>query len=137
MRLNLKIPEKMMRTDRWFSDVEEYAKNAGHFRIHDILLLMNQGGLSISRASVYRAIDKLLKSGKIVQVSNGKERYFEYVQEKIHYHFRCKKCGKLLEFFFEDIEKAIKESSRKLKVILTDQKLVLEGYCSKCSRVRK
>ncbi len=126
-----------MRTDRWLSDVEIQAKNAGHFRVQDLLVSMKQAGFPVSRASVYRAVNKLLRSGKLVQVSNERERYFEFVHEKVHYHFRCKRCGKLLEFFFDDIEKAIQESSRKLKVLLTDQKLILEGYCNRCYRTRK
>ncbi len=121
-----------MKTDRWLSDVEIFAKSAGHFRVQDLINLMKEAGLAVSRATVYRSINKLLSSGRIIQISNEKERYFEFVNKQIHYHFRCKKCGRIIEFFFADIENSIHESVRKLKVFLTEQKLVLEGFCTRC-----
>lgn len=126
-----------MRTDKWIFDVERYAKNAGRFKVQDLIVSMKQAGYSVSRATVYRAVNKLSKVGKILQVSDGKERYFEFVQEKVCYHFRCKRCGKLFEFFFDDIERIIQETSRKLEIFLIEQKLVLEGYCSRCYRNKK
>jgi len=124
-----------MRTTKWLSYVEEYAKNAGHFTIQHLFYSMKQTGLSISRACVYRSINKLLTAGRIVQISNGKERQFEFIRKKNHYHFICKKCGKVLEFFSDDVEKTIMEAAHKLNIIITTEKLVLEGYCNKCYRI--
>lgn len=134
MRLNLK--KNKMRTDKWLSTVEDFARNAGHFRVQDLIDRMRASDIAISRATVYRAINKLLSGGKIALISNEKERYFEFVQEQTHYHFRCKKCGRILEFFFNDIDSSIKNSARKMKVLLIEQKLIIEGFCDRCCRVK-
>lgn len=121
-----------MRTDKWLSEVEMFAARAGHFRVQELLEIMRNSGLMVSRATIYRAINKLLSAGKIIQISNEKERIFEFVREQVHYHFRCKKCGKIFEFFFNDIDNSIRESARKLKIVLSEQKLILEGFCVYC-----
>ncbi|MCM8764396.1 MAG: transcriptional repressor [Candidatus Omnitrophica bacterium] len=125
-----------MRTDKWLSKIEAFARNTGHFRVQDLIDLMKVSEIPVSRATVYRAINKLLTAGKIVQISSTRERYFEFVNEQTHYHFRCKKCGRILEFFFDEIEKSIQKSAKKLAVLLTEQNLVIEGFCSQCCRRR-
>ncbi|MCM8815061.1 MAG: transcriptional repressor [Candidatus Omnitrophica bacterium] len=123
-----------MRPDKWLSEVEARARTAGHFRVQDLINLMKASEIPISRATLYRAVNKLLKAGKIMQVSSARERYFEFVNEQTHYHFRCKNCGRVVEFFFADIEKSIRESAKKLAVLLTEQNLVIEGFCNRCYR---
>ncbi len=123
-----------MRTDKWLSEVESFAKNAGHFRVQDLIDLMRTKGVPVSRATVYRAVNKLLYAGKIVQISNEKERVFEFVNQHVHYHFRCKDCGTILEFYFDVIDNSIREYVKQLKILLVEQKLVLEGFCKNCRR---
>ncbi|MCX7705587.1 MAG: transcriptional repressor [bacterium] len=123
-----------MRTDKWLSEIEKFARKANHFRVYDLLDLMKTSGIPVSRATVYRAIKKLLSVGKIVQISNERERMFEFVNEQIHYHFKCKNCGEMFEFFSETIDNSIKEGTRKFKILLTGQNLILEGFCRSCCR---
>ncbi|MCM8758588.1 MAG: transcriptional repressor [Candidatus Omnitrophica bacterium] len=123
-----------MRTDKWLPDVESFAKKAGHFKVQDLIQLMRVNGVPISRATVYRAVNKLLFAGKIIQISHEKERVFEFVKQQVHYHFRCKNCGTILEFYSDEIDNSIRGSARKLKILLSEQKLILEGFCKFCSR---
>jgi len=123
-----------MRTDKWLVEVEQYAKNAGHFRVLDLLEMMRHAGVPISRATVYRAVNKLLAAGRIIQISSEKERYFEFMHPQVHYHFKCKRCGKIIEFFFDDIDRIIQEYAKKLNIILSEQKLILEGICDHCNK---
>ncbi|MCM8765156.1 MAG: transcriptional repressor, partial [Candidatus Omnitrophica bacterium] len=111
-----------------------FASNAGPFRVQDLINLMKASEIPVSRATVYRAVNKLLTAGKIVHISSTRERYFEFLNEQTHYHFRCKRCGKILEFFFVEIAKSIQESAKKMAVLLTEQKLVIEGFCRRCYR---
>ncbi|MGB9643295.1 MAG: Fur family transcriptional regulator [Candidatus Ratteibacteria bacterium] len=126
-----------MRTAKWITDIENLAKNAGQFKTKDLIALAKNSGMSVSRATVYRVINKLYKAGKIVQISHAKERYFEFIGQKVHYHFRCKKCEKTMEFFSDKIENSIKESVNKLGILMTEQKLIIEGICRKCCKIRK
>jgi len=123
-----------MRTAKWIIDIENLAKNAGHFKVKDLLDLTENLGMNVSRATVYRVINKFLNTGKIVQISNEKERCFEFVGQKLHYHFKCKKCEKIMEFFSDEIEKSIREITKKLGVVMTEQKLIIEGICQRCAR---
>ncbi|HOK80167.1 MAG TPA: transcriptional repressor [bacterium] len=126
-----------MRTDKWIIDIENLAKNAGSFKIKDLIALAKNSGMNVSRATVYRVINKLCKAGKIVPVSNRKEQYFEFIGEKIHYHFRCKKCKKTMEFFSDKIENSIRETTNKLGILMTEHTLIIEGLCRKCRKIRK
>ncbi len=123
-----------MRTDKWLPEIERFASEAGHFTVKDLIELIRKAGVPVSRATIYRGINKMLKAAKIVQISNEKERLFEFVREEIHYHFRCIRGGKIIEFYFKDIEDAVKEGARKLNLLMTGQKLIVEGICFKCNR---
>lgn len=136
MRSNLR-KIRPMKTDKWLLEVESFARNAGHFRVQDLLHLMRTKGVLVSRATVYRAVNKLLSTGKIVQISSEKERFFESIRQQLHYHFKCKRCGVILEFYFDGIDNSIRECAGQLKILLTEQKLILEGFCKHCCRGKR
>lgn len=108
----------------------------GHFDIETVYLRLKNKGDKASRASVYRSIPILLKSGTIREAFRDKSGIkYEYSQGKGHHdHMECVKCGKVVEFMSEEIEKLQDAVSRKYGFVLTGHSMELKGLCRTCSK---
>ena len=87
----------------------------------------------VGYATIYRTL-KLLKECEMVSerhFDDGQARY-ETVGQRHHDHFICERCGKIIEFENERIEKLQELVARDLGVSLTRHKMELYGYCSNC-----
>lgn len=106
----------------------------GHLSVEDIQNLLRQKKISASIASIYRTLDVLIKSNLVVQHRFGKRfKRFEAVQkDKHHDHLICTRCGKVLEFKNEAIEDLQSKVARDNDFVITNHKLDIYGYCSKC-----
>lgn len=105
-----------------------------HFRADDIFLRVTQKRTCISRASVYRTIELLVKSGLLRQVISGeKHRHYEHTFGHDHHdHLFCLGCGKVIEFKRERIEKLQEEVCRQHGFKPLEHRLQILGYCNKC-----
>lgn len=95
--------------------------------------LMNRG-IQVSRATVYRTIDMLVKNNMIekLDIGDGKAR-FEYNDKyKHHDHLICTACGKIVEFYSKNIDKYQREIARKNKFELLHHSHHLFGICEDC-----
>jgi Fur family ferric uptake transcriptional regulator len=87
----------------------------------------------VGYATIYRTL-KLLKECELVyerHFDDGQARY-EGVGERHHDHFICERCGKIIEFENERIEKLQELVARDLGVSLTRHKMELYGLCHDC-----
>jgi len=81
--------------------------NDGHFSVDDLLEMMAQDKVPISRATVYRTLDLLVQSGlvKKLALEDQETRYGDTLSTGHHDHIVCIDCHKIIEFFNEDLEK--------------------------------
>jgi Fur family ferric uptake transcriptional regulator len=87
----------------------------------------------VGYATIYRTL-RLLKECELVSerhFDDGQARY-EVVSDKHHDHFICERCGKIIEFENEGLERLQETVARELKVTLTRHKMELYGICSDC-----
>ena len=87
----------------------------------------------VGYATIYRTL-RLLKECELVSerhFDDGQAR-FEVVSDKHHDHFICERCGKIIEFENEGLERLQETVARELKVTLTRHKMELYGICSGC-----
>ncbi len=87
----------------------------------------------VGYATIYRTL-RLLKECDLVSerhFDDGQARY-EVVSDKHHDHFICERCGKIIEFENEGLERLQETVARELKVTLTRHKMELYGICSEC-----
>jgi Fur family ferric uptake transcriptional regulator len=107
----------------------------GHFDPESLYECLKDAGEKASRASVYRAIPILLKSGAIREAFRDKGGVkYEYSQGKSHHdHMECVRCGKVVEFHNEEIEKLQDSVGKKHGFVLTGHNLELKGLCKECS----
>ena len=68
--------------------------------------------IKVSRATVYRTIDVLVKNRLVrkMDVGDGKSLFEPRLDDTHHDHMICIKTGKIIAFYDEEIELGIKKS---------------------------
>jgi Fur family ferric uptake transcriptional regulator len=107
-----------------------------HFEADELLFKMKQKGLKISRATVYRTLELLVKSGMVRRVHLGEEHYhYEHVTGNSHHdHLICTTCGGVIEFHDEVLEQRQRDICEKKKFTPTFHNLQILGVCESCTR---
>jgi Fur family transcriptional regulator, ferric uptake regulator len=87
----------------------------------------------IGIATVYRAVSFLEDSGLISSISLDKDtKKFETNFKEHHDHLICIKCGKIVEFTNDKIEKEQEKIAKKEGFRLLDHAMYLYGICKDC-----
>lgn len=111
----------------------------GHFEPERLYLDMKSKGVKASRASVYRTINLLYRCGLIEKV--GKAEHGVIYEIKVgrghHDHMLCLRCGGVVEFYSEELEKIQEEICRKQNFKAVSHSLEIRGYCKKCQKKLK
>ena len=105
-----------------------------HFEADDLVTDFRREGRRLSRATVYRTLPLLVESGLIREVEFGEVRahYEPTMGHKHHDHLICIKCGNVIEFRDDAIEKLQNDVCRKHGFQVQSHNLEIKGYCSKC-----
>lgn len=106
-----------------------------HFDIDTLYYKLNKENKKVSRATIYRTIPLLIKSKLIKKVTSAEEKISNYEHifgHDHHDHMICIKCGKIIEFKEEKIEKLQNSVCRKFNFKPVEHKLEIKGYCEKC-----
>lgn len=107
-----------------------------HFEADELLFKMKEKSVKISRATVYRTLELLVKSGMVRRVHLGEDHYhYEHVRGNSHHdHLICTICGGVIEFHDEILEKRQIEICERKKFTPTFHNLQILGICDKCAR---
>ena len=87
----------------------------------------------VGYATIYRTL-RLLRECDLLQerhFDEGQARY-EAMGERHHDHFICERCGKIMEFENDSIERLQEMVARELKAELRRHKMELYGICADC-----
>lgn len=104
-----------------------------HLSINEIANLYEQKSTkTISKTSIYNAINLLEKYAIISSCLENESKKFEINLSKHHDHIICIKCDKIIEFFDNELEILQDEICLKNEFILINHKVVLGGICRKC-----
>jgi Fur family ferric uptake transcriptional regulator len=108
----------------------------GHFDPESLYLEIRKTGLKASRASVYRTINLLFACGLIEKVRKTDHGtiYEQTFGHGHHDHMLCAKCGKIIEFYSEDLEKLQEDLCEIQGFHGTNHTLEIRGYCKKCQK---
>jgi Fur family transcriptional regulator, ferric uptake regulator len=129
------LAEKKLKLTRERDRVLQAAlATSGHFSPDDLFLRMRTDGEKISRASVYRTLTLLVESGLIEEVERvDKHAHYERTQASSHHdHMICIKCGKVIEFYSENLEKLQDALCGQKKFRGLRHCLEIHGICKKC-----
>ena len=89
----------------------------------------------VSRPTIYRTLGELVDAGMLRSMTlrgrNVYEHDYGYPQ---HDHLHCQKCGRLIEFRSEEIERLCKEVAREHEFCVTGHRVFVVGKCRECCR---
>lgn len=107
-----------------------------HFDAEELYTNLRKKKYRISRATVYRTMPLLINAGLVQKSLRCLERdYYEHIYGHPHHdHMICIKCGKIIEFSDERIEKLQEDVCRKYKFNSIEHRLGIRGLCSKCNK---
>ncbi|HET7436416.1 MAG TPA: transcriptional repressor [Thermoanaerobaculia bacterium] len=116
--------------------VREIFSTHYHFEADELLFKMKEKSVKISRATVYRTLELLVKSGMVRRVHLGEDHYhYEHVTGNSHHdHLICTICGNVIEFHDEVLEKRQHEICEKKKFTPTFHNLQILGVCDSCKK---
>lgn len=116
--------------------VREIFSTHYHFEADELLFKMKEKSLKISRATIYRTLELLVRSGMVRRVHLGEDHYhYEYVSGNSHHdHLICTTCGSVIEFHDPALEERQREICERKKFTPTFHNLQILGLCDACRR---
>ncbi|RJP68731.1 MAG: transcriptional repressor [Candidatus Abyssobacteria bacterium SURF_17] len=105
-----------------------------HFDADEMVELLHKQGKKISRATVYRTLDLLVKGGLIRAMELGEARkvYEHIIGHKHHDHLICTGCGRIIEFDDGLIELLQQKVCDRLNFQAETHSLRMFGRCENC-----
>ena len=85
---------------------DEIKKSEEHRDVEDIYLQLKSNNHNVSRATVYRTIDVLVKNHMVrkMDLGDGRNLFEPRIDDEHHDHMICLDTGKIIEFFDEELE---------------------------------
>jgi len=116
--------------------VSEIFSTHYHFEADELLFKMKAKSLKISRATIYRTLELLVRSGLVRRVHLGEDHYhYEYITGNSHHdHLICTTCGSVIEFHDPALEERQREVCERKKFTPTFHNLQILGVCDACRR---
>jgi Fur family ferric uptake transcriptional regulator len=101
--------------------------------VHDIVK-KEYPDQNIGIATIYRTLNFLEEVNLISSISFGKDgkKYESRSKDQHHDHLICTRCGKIVEFFDESIEKRQESIAIQNGFKITDHTMQLYGLCKSC-----
>ncbi len=114
--------------------LESFIANEGHRSVEDIYNDVRKLDPRVGYTTIYRTMKLLTDAGlaREVDLGDGMTRYEHLYNHKHHDHMICTVCGKSIEFFNAEIERAQDAASEKLGFHVHDHRLQIYGLCRTC-----
>ncbi|MCH9814367.1 MAG: transcriptional repressor [Epsilonproteobacteria bacterium] len=109
--------------------------NQDHFTPENLYLLVkkNYPDLNTGITTVYRTLNLLEENNIATSISFGSQgKKFELGNKPHHDHLICEKCGAIVEFEDEQIEKLQNKIAKMHDFKLTNHLMQLYGICKQC-----
>ena len=99
-------------------------------------LLQSKTMPNISLGTVYRNLRVLSEAGEIMELDfgSGYSRYDGNPDN--HYHFECRKCGKMYDVDLDLVNHLDKLEAESLVAIIEEHRLEFYGICRECRNVK-
>ena len=98
--------EKLKFTNQRLAIFENVLYGKKHRECEEILQSLSKKDVNVSRATVYRTLDILVKYELIrkMDIGDGRIRYEGKIDDPHHDHMICVETGKIIEFVSDEIE---------------------------------
>jgi len=114
--------------------LEEVFSRHDHFDTETLFQVFHERGEDISRATIYRTMPLLVESGLVQEAMRCGERVqYEHIYgHKSHGHLVCVKCGKIMEFESNELEKIKERVCKEHGFKPIEFRFGIKGYCRNC-----
>ena len=122
--------------------LELLKESSAHTTVKDILLRLEEKGITVSTATVYRALEKFEKEGLVRKMSfgDGIGACYQYMGDGSchgHFHLKCTECGELIHLSCDFLDKMEKHIYDEHSFTISSGRTVIYGKCAKCSNIRE
>jgi Fur family ferric uptake transcriptional regulator len=111
-----------------------------HLSVEELHAAVKKVNPRVGYATVYRTL-KLLKECGLADerhFDDGQARYeATEAEEQHHDHIICQRCGKIVEFNSEELEKLQERIARFLGFVVSRHRMELYGICAECREGRR
>lgn len=111
-------------------------QHSHHINAEILLKEIEKRNLDISRATLYRHLDKMVSEGilKKIIVDDKTPACYQLcdLDDHNHFHLICEKCGKLIHLDCEKIEDLISHINKDHGFEVNPSRVVLYGLCEDC-----
>ncbi len=107
-----------------------------HLSVDEIERVLKSNGNRIGKATIYRALDLLVRSKLVAELDFGEgfKRYEHRLSaEPIHEHLICLNCGTVIEFHSAEVHRIEASVSAQHGFRPTRHKLEIYGLCRTCT----
>lgn len=124
--------------DLRFEVLEAFLKLEHHVTIQDIMAQLKKDGMDLDEAFVRNSMEFLCRFGFASKIEfDAEETRYEHRHLGLHHdHMVCTKCGTILEFKDEAIEKHQMKVAEAYGFHMLQHKMEIYGICSKCMENR-
>jgi len=132
----LKGKGKLRATSARFAVLDEVLRTQGHFDVESLYYRLITSGVKVSKATVYNTLDLLQNCGLVskYRFAENTSRYEKAFGRPHHHHLICLKCGDIIEFVNERLERIQDEVCREKHFESQSSTLQIFGTCPKCSK---
>ena len=103
-----------------------------HLSAEDVYKMLLTSGEDVGLATVYRVLTQFEQAGLLMRHHfEGGKSVFELKQEGHHDHIVCMQCGRVEEFFDEEIENRQKKAATDRGFTIHDHSLYIYADCTK------
>lgn len=112
---------------------ETLLNNVVHPSAEYIYDILRQANSNISLATVYRNLNKMAQIGRIKKINGLEDRaHFDHNTFE-HYHFICRKCGRIYDIPCNIAPDIIKKAQEETGFKIESHDIVFNGICRECS----
>ena len=116
--------------------IAEVVFNAtGHLSVEEIEVRLRGEGERIGKATIYRTLEMLVKSGLVEEhdFGEGFKRYEHlFGQKPVREHLVCTECGKVTEIHSSELVRVQEEEARRHGFLPGRYRLQIYGLCAAC-----
>jgi len=135
------LREKGVRLTRQRQILLELIDQTGqHLDAERLFQLAKEKDPKLNRVTVYRTL-KMLKNGGLVDEldlmhHDGDQHYYETRLKKEHAHIICLRCGRVEEFFGEELQQLRAQVGSQFGFEIQFARTEIGGYCPHCRALR-
>jgi len=114
-----------------------FLRTEDHLTSEDLYWLVQKEDPTVGNTTVYRTLKLLTEAGlaREVRFGDNKTYYEHHYDHQHHDHMICTECGKVIEFFSQEIESLQDEMAEKFAFRPTHHSLRMWGVCSDCQKM--